>query len=353
MTREVTVTSTRMIARRSVLAGLAASTLAPRLAAAVDPSVVAAAKKEGEVVWYASLVQNQAVRPIVAAFQKAYPEIRVSVVTGTVNDLLLKLLDEGKAGSMRCDVSHAGSAFGPLSRAGLIESYVPAAAATFPADYKDAAGTWTAQVVSFLAPAANTTLVKDGDLPRTLADLTDPKWARKIAWTNQMSQGGPPGFIGMVLTSMGEEAGMAYLRRLAPNIVNVPANQRVVLDQVIAGQYPLALMTFTHHAELSARKGAPVRWLKLEPVIGTADAAYLLKGGPHPNAARLFLEFLLSKPGQETFRAAGYLPADPAVEPELPGLTPQSGGFRAAFVPLPVFDASVQKWIGIYNELFK
>ena len=65
---------------------------------------------------------------------------------------------------------------------------------------------------------------------------------------------------GTILQSMGPDKGMAYLRQLAaPKPVNVPSNQRVVLDQVIAGEYPLAVATFNTHSDLSAAKGAPVK----------------------------------------------------------------------------------------------
>jgi ABC-type Fe3+ transport system substrate-binding protein len=324
------------------------------LARAQDASLVAAATKEGEVVWYATIVRNQAARPLAEAFEKKYPGIKVRLHTGTQNDVLLKILDEGRAGGPRVDVSHGGSAVGSLLRAGLLERFVPAAASRYPAAYKDPDGYWTGEILSFLVAAINTETVRPEDEPRSYEDLLDPKWRGKMAWSTQMTQGGPPGFIGTVLETMGQDAGMQYLRQLAQQrIVNVPANQRVVLDQVIAGQYPLALMTFNHHSEISAKKGAPVKWLKIEPVTATVDAIFLIKHAPHPNAGKLFIEFALSSEGQTVLRNADYIPADPSTPALLASLKPETGNFKAAVLAPKLVEEKLPAWIQVYNDLFK
>jgi iron(III) transport system substrate-binding protein len=323
-------------------------------ACAVDQALIDAAVKEGEVNWYTSLVVNQAVRPIAAAFEKEYPGVKVRVTSGTANDLLLKIMAESQANAVRSDVSHGGSAFGALLDAGLVAQYVPTESKRYPEQYKDPSGYGTGHYISFLVPAINTDLVKEKDEPKTWNDLLDPKWAGKIAWTQQMTQGGPPGFIGATLGGMGTDKGMDYLRKLSKQrIVNVPANQRVVLDQVISGQYPLALSTFSHHSELSIKKGAPVKWLKFEFVTGTVDPIFMVKNAPHPNASKLFIEFILSKKGQEIVRDADYIPADPNVPATIARLKPEGGGFKAVFLPLRQVNADLPKWVKTYNELFK
>lgn len=338
---------------RSAMAMLSLTCLAD-YSLAIDQALVEAAKKEGEVNWYTSLVVNQASRPIAAAFEKEYPGIKVRVTSGTANDLLLKLMAEGQANSMRGDVSHGGSAFGSLLKSGQVAQYVPVESKRYPEQYKDPSGFGTGHYISFLVPAINTDLVKEKDEPRNWNDLLDPKWAGKMAWTQQMTQGGPPGFIGATLSAQGPDQGMAYLKKLSQQkIVNVPANQRVVLDQVIAGQYPLALSTFSHHSELSLKKGAPVKWLKFEYVTGTVDPIFMMKGAPHPNAAKLFIEYVLSKKGQEIIQAADYIPADPQVPASIPRLKPETGGFKAVFLPLQQVEADLPKWVKIYGELFK
>lgn len=342
---------------RNCLMGLvlAAATLSggSDRARAADPALIEAAKKEGQVIWYTSFVENQLARPLAAAFEKKYPGIKVQIVPGTATDLLLKLLGEARAGGVRGDVHHGGSSLWPLLKADAIERYIPDAAKDYPDNLKDKDGLWTADALYFLVAAVNTDMVSPGDEPKTYEDLLDPKWKGKIAWTNQMTQGGAAGFIGTILAAMGEEKGMAYLRKLAAQkLINVPSNQRVVLDQVIAGEYPIAIATFNNHSVLSAAKGAPVKWLKIEPVTNTLDTVMLLKG-PHRNAGKLFIDYSLSEEGQQVVREAGYIPANPKVAAKVPELKPQEGKFKAQVLTPNMVEDGIPKWVAIYNELFK
>ncbi len=95
---------------------------------------------------------------------------------------------------------------------------------------------------------------------------------------------------------MGDEKGMAYLRELSKqNIANLRGSAREVLDQVIAGEYAVALQIFNHHAVISAKKGAPVDWIKMEPATGTLSVLSIHKNAPHPNAAKLLVDFIISQ----------------------------------------------------------
>ncbi|MBE2278214.1 MAG: extracellular solute-binding protein [Rhodobacteraceae bacterium] len=317
---------------------------------AADQALIDAAMAEGQVVWYTSLIQDQAVRPMVAAFEAKYPGITVEAVTGKSTDLLLRITDEVKANSLRADVHHGGGAAQTLIAQGMVAEFVPDSAAAYPDDLKDPAGLWTAHVVNFLVPAYNTDLVDEADAPKSYDDLLDPKWQGQIAWAASMTQGGPPGFIGTVLGTMGQEEGMAYLTKLSEQrIINVPANQRVTLDQVIAGEYPIALCTFSHHAEISAAQGAPVKWIALEPMVtNTVDPIFLLAGGPNPNAGKLFIDFVISDEGQQVLADAEYIPANPAFRVGGVDASP------AAFTLSPSEVGShLNDWIKVYDELFK
>src|SRR5262249_7126055 len=136
-------------------------------------------------------------------------------------------------------------------------------------------------------------------------------------------------------------------------ITNVPASQRVVLDQVISGQYAIGLMTFNHHSVISAGQGAPVQWLKIEPLVGTLSYVGLLKNTPHPNAARLLLEFLLGEDGQTVLREANYIPSHPKVAAKTASLKPEAGGFRVTSITPELAEKNLAEWTRIYNELFK
>ncbi|GGE50137.1 ABC transporter substrate-binding protein [Primorskyibacter flagellatus] len=335
----------RFLGTTAAAAGVA--TFGGRMALA-DDAILEAARKEGTVNWYCSLIQDQAARPLKAAFEAKYPGVTVELVAGKASELFLKINDELSASRLQADVHHGGSTAAKLLAQGQLAAYVPPAASAYPDDMKDPDGFWTAQVVSFLVPAYNTDMVSAEEAPKTYDDVLDPKWKGAIAWATSMTQGGPPGFIATVLELMGEDEGMAYLRKLSEQqIVNVPANQRVVLDQVVAGEYPLALCTFSHHSEISKGKGAPVQWIPLEPkVTTTADPVFLMKDAPNPNAGKLLIDFIVSDEGQEVLAKAGYIPGNPAFRD--PAHNPPAVSLSPSFV-----GDNIDTWIGIYDELFK
>src|SRR6266568_8469635 len=165
-----------------------------------------------------------------------------------------------------------------------------------------------------------------------------------MAWKMNDLSGGP-GFIGNVLSHMGEERGMAYLRQLAKQDIKVlNASARAILDQVIAGEYAMALQIFNHHAAISAEKGAPVDWLRLNPATVTPGQVGLTNNAPHPNAGLLFVEFMTSKEGQQIFQNANYLPARPDVPPTTRDLVPEQGGFTATVMTPAITAKGLDHW---------
>ncbi len=116
----------------AVLCMLAATT-----AGAVEPSpaLVAAAEKEGQVIWYTGLIVNQIVRPMVAAFEAKYPTIRVLSSRASNTDTTLKILTEARAHRMQADVFDVTSGIFPLLDAHVVAFYAPESAVHFPAAY--------------------------------------------------------------------------------------------------------------------------------------------------------------------------------------------------------------------------
>jgi ABC-type Fe3+ transport system substrate-binding protein len=339
---------------RTLIGVLIATALTTASAAhAADAALIEAAKKEGQVVWYTTLIVNQAIRPLQEAFEKKYPGIKMQYSRADDAPTALKILNEARAGRVLADISDGISNMVALQRARLLSPYRPPNVDQYPADLKDKDGYWTAIVLYVFAPGLNTSLVPPDQAPKTLQDLLDPKWKGKMAW-NPSSVAGAPGFVGNILLSMGDDRGMSYLRALSTQqMVNVEASPRAILDQIIAGEYPIGLMMFNHHAVISARKGAAATWLKVEPMPVALDAIVLLKDAPHPNAARLLMEFLTSEEGQQVLRTADYLPALPSVPALNPGLRPEDGGFKATYLRPEEIDRHMPQWSKIVADLFR
>ena len=320
---------------------------------AAEPALIDAAKKEGEVIWYTTQIIAQLVRPVSVAFEKKYG-IKVRSTRANSTELSVKIINESRAGRPQSDVFDGTSTVVPLKKEGFVLQWLPDPAKAYPAAYKDPEGYWVANNLFFLTPGFNTALVPKGTEPRSYQALLDPKWRGKIAWSTSPTSSGGPGFIGTVLTEMGTESGMLYLRELSKQrIANIGSAAREVLDQVIAGEYLLALQIFNHHTVISGKKGAPVDWIKMEPVTGTLSVISVHKNAPHPNAAKLLVDFITSSEGQNIFRDADYLPADPAVPALTPSLKPDEGRFRTHFFTPEQTEDNIVAWKKVYDDLFR
>lgn len=321
-------------------------------ATAADQQLIDAAKKEGSVTWYTTLVVNQVVQPIVQGFQAKYG-ITVNFASAPWQETAFRIINEGKAQATKADIFDSLPAYAAIHSAGLVAPYVSDAAKDYDAAYKDPSGYWTANIIQPLSPAVNTDMVSPSDIPHTYADLLDPKWKGKMAWTNSPSVGGPPGFIGAVLSSMGEEKGMDYLHKLAQQkIANVPSNPRVVLDRAISGENPLVLAIYNYHAAISKSQGAPIDWIKMEPLVAHVGLVALTKGAPHPNAGKLLIDYILSDEGAKVMADAGYIPTNKNVQSSAPDLTPGEN-YKIFLVTPETYEKNIDAWTKIYDDLFK
>ena len=320
-------------------------------AAEVSPELIAKAKQEGQVTYYTDLIVDQIVRPITAAFEAKYG-IKVTYTRGDSQVNSIKLLNEYRAGRVMADVFGLTSGMEILIEAGVARQFTAVNAEELPPQYRDPDRYWVSSNLFILTPGLNNSLVPGAQRPKTYDDLLAPYWKDKMVWKMNDLSGGP-GFIGNVLTSMGEERGMAYLRRLSEQrIKRLNASARAILDQVIAGEYPMALQIFNHHAAISAEKGAPVDWVRLSPATVTPDLLGLPKNAPHPNAGLLFVEFMTSKEGQVIFQKANYLPSRPDVPPLTPDLIPDNGGFGATVITPALTAKSMSHWDKVFADLF-
>jgi len=321
-------------------------------AAEISPELIAAAKKEGRVALYTPLIVDQIVRPLTAAFRAKYG-IPVDYQRLDSNQVVLKVLNEHRARRVSADVITTSLGIQGLITAKALRPFQSVSAAELPPQYKDPNGYWASVRLHVFGPAVNTNLVKEADRPKTYDDLLDPKWAGKMVWRRQ-NMTGSTGFIANILQSRGEQAGMEYLRKLAKQrIITVTISDRALLDQVIAGEYLMAIAMTNHNIEISRHEGAPVAWIPLEPALMTSEQIGLTSLGPHPNAGLLFVEYALSREGQTVFQKAGYIPAHPAIPPRDPKLLPATGGFKAnVFAPMTI-EQNLKRWDDIYNQVFR
>ena len=311
------------------------------------------ARKEGQVTVYSSMIADQALRPILNGFQAKYPFVKAQYVRDDPPQQLQKVMAEARAGRVVVDVLESTGLEVPVRAAGINQSFWSPESEAYPTDHRDPEGYWAPTRFSYLGACYNTNLVKAGEQPKSFQDFIDPKWKGKIAWSSTVI--GAMLFITGVRNFMGGEKALAYLRELAKqDIAPIASANRVVVDRVMAGEYALCLDSFLHHPIISARKGAPVAPLPLDPVLTVVSSVMLPKAPPHPHAAVLFIDYLLSKDGQEKLQGADYFPAHPAVpaSADLDKIVPQKIALHENFISPAKMNADLARSRSIYQELF-
>ena len=311
------------------------------------------AKKEGRILWYSTLIVNQALRPIKDAFEKKYPFVQVEYYRADSDQLAQKMISEYQAKRFDVDVLDGTSTIVLIKKAGYLQRFFSPLLDDYPANLKGADGYWAVPNVYFMTLGYNTKLVKPNEVPGSLNDLLNPRWKGKMIWSTSGGSGAPI-FIGNTLMTMGEEKGMAYLMSLAKQgVAKTTASNRAVLDMVIAEEYAIAINIFNYHAVISRKAGAPVDWQALEPVPGQVKTLGLAKNAPHSHASMLLIDFLISKDGQKLLQELDYLPAHPEVSAKTPNLKPGGGKFTQVnyIGPEVLFDKE-QQWSDLFQKLF-
>jgi iron(III) transport system substrate-binding protein len=276
--------------------------------------LIAGARQEGQLVLYSTMIVNQAIRPLVAAFEKKYPFIAVSYWRGDVEAALLKVNVEIRSGHGLADVVE-GSLGGLAVKEGDALPFYSPQIDRLPARYRDPENNWAPTRLNYFSAAFNTKLLTRDAAPKTYQDLLDPKWAGKIAW--RPDDTGALLFISSLRHAWGDAKALPYLKALArQKIIDFGAGSaRTLVDRVMQGEYPLALNIFAHHPLISKAEGAPVDSLLLDPMPSIASQILISKGVRHPNAALLFVDFMLSREGQEILAQAEYFPVRPDAPP--------------------------------------
>jgi ABC-type Fe3+ transport system substrate-binding protein len=327
------------------MAGAAAPAMAD---APADAGRLAAAQREGQLLWYTTLLE-EAWRPVKEGFERRHPGIEVSVVRAAAPVNAQKIVDEHGAGAVRADLFDGSSTAGLLMARQLVQPYVSPSAASIPDQFKDPDGHWTSTVLYYMTLGYNPAMIAPGQAPRSWQDLLAPQWKGKMAWSAELAPTSAQGLVGNVLLSMGQEAGMDYLRRLADQrIANIQINPRRIVGMVARQEYPIGLQVMVHHTVMAQREGQNVNWVRMEPLTATGNAIGIVRGAPHPNAARLMVDFILSKEGQQLLKEADHIPSNRLVDSGFPELA----DVKVRFIS-PVLAAEHNaQWNAVLKALF-
>jgi iron(III) transport system substrate-binding protein len=321
-----------------------------------EQRLVEGAKREGQVVIYAALIQNQAMRPLADGFGKKYPFIRLTTWRADSEDIVQKAAAEVRANNVVADLVEGTGAGEQAVEANIAQPYYAPAVAGFPEIYRNPTGLWVPTRLSYYGVAYNTKLLPPDRVPTSYADLLDPRLQGRMAWRIGSSTGTPL-FLTNLRLAWGEEKARAYFDRLKDQkIVNFGAGSaRTLVDRVVAGEYAIALNIFAHHPLISKAKGAPVNSQLMDPVATTAATMSVVKGLHHPYAAMLLADYILSREGQGILARAEYFPVDPEVAPlpALAAVVPRIAGVPENFVGPDQLIKYTDSSEDIFQKLFR
>ena len=290
---------------RTIVALIVLLLSASRASAQSQEQLIAGAKKEGKLVIYASATAPQ-LQMYFAAFNRRYPFIKTEYFRTGKQKLVSKILFEDQAKQRIADVIHTSVIETDiLKKRGALSRYVPMESASFPAQYKDPEGFWTSAYASGTLLGYNSRQVKRADVPKTYEELLNPRWKNSIAIDANKIE-----WFAMLLKLKGR----AYMEKLAAQNPSVREGNTLVLQLLAAGEFPVAAGVYEYSVEDMKTKGAPVDWFGLEPVITYTVGVSLPAQPNHPNTAKLFIEWLLSKEGQEVINQYGRVPIRDDVE---------------------------------------
>jgi iron(III) transport system substrate-binding protein len=288
--------------------------------AAVDArgALIEGAKKEARLMIYTSVSATDAAA-LGQKFQQRYTFIKPEYLRLGSERLLTRILQEARGGKQFADVFQTGVAEVHLYKEkGLIAKYLSPERAGYADYFKDGEGFHTSFFHTSKVLAYNPRLVAAGKAPKSYEDLLDAQWKGKLGLPG--AGGGIKWYLAM-MKEMGDEKGEAYMRRLAAQKPIVGQDISVVAALMAAGEYPIAVFANAHHIEQMKSQGAPVEWVPTRPVLTTQTVLALPNHASSPNSAKLYIDFVLSKEGQELVRGLNRIPARTDVEANPPRLT--------------------------------
>ena len=308
-----------------------------------NSQLIEGAKSEGAVSYYTTMTLSQS-KKVVDKFQQKYPFIKPELFRGGGDEVLNRILNEARGGLYAWDVvSTRGDSVLTLKDSKLITPYRSPENKFISTDLVDDEGYWTAYYVNPYVLGYNTNLVNKSDIPKTYEELLDPKWKGKKISIDDSAYG----LLAGLERAWGKEKAVVYFRKLAAQEPVVMRGNTNRVQLAMAGEYPL-IIAYAPTIQRETSLGHPMDWVPLEPVSVQVNPMMLAANAPHPNAGKLFVDFLLSKEGQKMLVGFRRIPSREDIEPDPPRLF---RGYKR-IVEHPEDYKNFNETIKLYQEIF-
>jgi iron(III) transport system substrate-binding protein len=304
-----------------------------------EARLVEGAKKEGSVVLYTSLAPTES-KPLAEAFEKKYG-IKVELWRALSDKVVQRVITEAQGKRHSVDVVETnGPEMEMLAREKLLAQFHSPHIADLPPEAIPAHRTWFPDRMNFFVVGFNTDKVKRSEIPPTYEGFTDPKWKGRIGLEATDAE-----WMATLIKKWGNDKGMDFFRRLSAMKPDVRKGHVLLAELVAAGEVPVGLTMYNSNIESLKRKGAPIDFVPVQPVAARPQGIGVARNAPHPHAALLFADFVISPEGQKLFESMGRVPASTRVKSEL-------NNFAFTMIePATVLDEA-DKWEKLWSGFF-
>ncbi len=280
-------------------------------AAEREKKLIEGSKAEGELLWYTNTGIDNA-NNYIRAFKKAYPFINAKVWRGKSRTITDRFLTEARAGVFLADVIKTSTnLLPPLFKDNLIARYDSPIKASYPQHSKGAL--WTNLNYAFRVFGFNSNRVSRQEAPKTWEELLHPRWKGKILFDESSQEE-----VVAWLAVWGREKTVAYFRKLRDQQLLIRRGRDTISNLLAAGEAPLAVTVYAYNSEAMRAQGAPIDWVAPDLIPALLYPLTLVRYAPHPHAAALFHDFLLSDAGQKLIAEEGRVVSNPKIEPIYP-----------------------------------
>ena len=291
------------------------------------------------MVLYTSLAPSES-GPLAKAFEKK-SGIKVEVWRALSEKVVQRALTEAQARRFAVDVIETnGPEMEMLAREQLFRELKSPYLADIPPATIPKHRQWIPDRVNFFVVAYNTNMVQRDDLPPSYQGFLDQRWKGRIGIEATDAE-----WMATLVKKWGEKAGMAYFRRLADMKPDVRKGHVLLAELIAAGEIPVGLTVYNANAESLKRRGAPIDWVPMQPVVARAQGIAIARNAPHPQAASAFVDFVLSPEGQELLNSMGRVPVSTKVRTHM-------NQFDYTLVDSATVLDEQDKWLKEWDRLF-
>ena len=304
-----------------------------------DARLVEKAKQEGAVVVYTSLAPTES-KPLAEAFEKKYG-VKVELWRALSDKVVQRTITEAQGRRHAVDVVETnGPEMEMLAREKLLAEFHSPYLADLPAAAIPAHRMWIPDRMNFFVVAYNTAKVQRSEIPASYDGFLDPKWKGRIGIEATDAE-----WMATLIKKWGNDKGLDFFRKLAAMKPDVRKGHVLLAELIAAGEVPVGLTIYNSNVESLKKKGAPIDFVPVDPVAARPQGIGIARQAPHPHAALLFADFVLSPEGQRLFESMGRVPASTKVKSHL-------NNFPFTLIdPVTILDEA-DKWGKLWDELF-